>query len=125
MTFSITAPAVQEILAAAARSDALGLALRVAAKGTPDGIDYGMGFDEPAEDDEIQDFSGLTVVVGAPSRRWLEGTVLDYVEIEPGRHDFIFVATAAGAGCATQSTSAARSTSKGCGGGGCSGCGGH
>lgn len=67
MTFSITAPAVQEILAAAARSDAVGLALRV---------------------------------VGAPSRRWLEGTVLDYVAIEPGRHDFIFVATAlSGVGC--------------------------
>ncbi len=121
MTFSITAPAVQEILAAAARSDAVGLALRVAAKGTPDGIDYGMGFDEPGEDDEIQDFSGLTVVVAAPSRRWLEGTVLDYVEIEPGRHDFIFAAAvAAGTGCATQTAPAAR---KGCGGGGCSGCG--
>jgi iron-sulfur cluster assembly protein len=120
MTFSITAPAVQEILAAAARSDALGLALRVAAKGTADGIDYGMGFDEPGEDDEVQDFSGLTVVVAAPSRRWLEGTVLDYVEIEPGRHDFIFVAAAlSGAGCATPAASAAKS----CGGGGCSGCG--
>ena len=120
MTFSITAPAVQEILAAAARSDAVGLALRVAAKGTPDGVDYGMGFDEPAEDDEIQDFNGLRVVVGGPSRRWLESTVLDYVEIEPGRHDFIFVPAPAdaGAGCAT-----APATRKGCGSGGCSGCG--
>ena len=63
------------------------------------------------------------VVVGAPSRRWLEGTVLDYVEIEPGRHDFIFVATAAaGNGCATPAASATRG-SKACGGGGCSGCG--
>lgn len=125
MTFSITAPAVQEILAAAARSDAAGLALRVAAKGTPDGIDYGMGFDEPGEDDEVRDFSGLTVVVAAPSRRWLEGTVLDYVEIEPGRHDFIFVATATpDAGGATQSAAAAPAT-KSCGTGGCSGCGGN
>jgi Fe-S cluster assembly iron-binding protein IscA len=119
MTFSITAPAVQEILAAAARSDAVGLALRVAAKGKPDGIDYGMGFDEPAQDDEVRDFSGLTVVVGAPSRRWLEGTVLDYVEIEPGRRDFIFVAAAlSGTGRATPTASAAKSC-----GGGCSGCG--
>ncbi|HMA08755.1 MAG TPA: hypothetical protein VKP68_12865 [Ramlibacter sp.] len=123
MTFSITAPAVQEILAAAARSDAVGLALRVAAKGTPDGIDYGMGFDEPGQDDEVRDFSGLTVVVATPSRRWLEGTVLDYVEIEPGRHDFIFVPTAlSAAGCATPSAGAARAA-KSCGGGGCSGCG--
>lgn len=108
MTFSITAPAVQEILAAAVRSDAVGMALRVAAQPAPDGMDYGMGFDEAIGDDEVTVFSGLTVVVAARSRPWLEGTVLDYVEIEPGRHDFIFVAPA-------------RPT-PGCGSGGCSGC---
>jgi Fe-S cluster assembly iron-binding protein IscA len=79
-----------------------------------------MGFDEAAEEDEIHDFDGLMVVVGEPSRRWLEETVLDYVEIEPGRHDFIFMSSAAssGAGCATSATSA-----KSCGGGSCGGCG--
>lgn len=128
MTFSITAPAVQEILAAAARGDAVSLALRVAAKGTPDGIDYGMGFDEAAQDDEVQVFGGLTVLVGAPSRRWLEGTVLDYVEIEPGRYDFIFIAppVAAGAGCAAAPATDNRGApygDKGCGSGGCAGCG--
>ena len=34
MTFHVTAAAAQEILAAAERSDAAGMALRVAAKGT-------------------------------------------------------------------------------------------
>jgi hypothetical protein len=31
------------------------------------------------------------VLVGSHSRPLLDGTVLDYVEIEPGRFDFIFV----------------------------------
>ena len=124
MTFRITATAAQEILEAAARSDAVGMALRVAARATPDGVDYGMGFDQPAQDDDVQVVDGLTVVVGAPSRGWLEDTVLDYVEIEPGRRDFIFAASAAvpGTGCATPTASAERE-SRSCGNGGCSGCG--
>jgi Fe-S cluster assembly iron-binding protein IscA len=109
MTFSLTPAATREILAAAARSDAQGLPLRVAARQTPDGIDYGMGFDPATVEDEVAVFDGLTVVVGEPSRRWLADTVLDYVEIEPGRHDIIFVA-------------AAPAAAPGCGSGGCAGC---
>jgi iron-sulfur cluster assembly protein len=111
MTFSLTPAAAREILAAAARSDAQGLPLRVAARQTPAGIDYGMGFDPATVEDEIAVFDGLTVVVGEPSRRWLADTVLDFVEIEPGRHDFIFVAPAA-----------APAAAPGCGSGGCAGC---
>ena len=45
--FQVTHSAANEILAAAARSDAAGLALRVAARKVADGsIEYGMGFDE-------------------------------------------------------------------------------
>lgn len=89
---SLTPAAAQEILAAAARSDAGGLALRVAARQIADGsIEYGMGFDDERDDDEPAEFGGLKVVVGSPSRPLLEGTVLDFVEVEPGRHDFIFI----------------------------------
>ena len=89
--FNVTSAAAQEILAAAARSDAQGMALRVAARQVADGsIEYGMGFDEAREDDQPAQFGALTVLVGSPSKPLLEGTVLDYVEIEPGRFDFIF-----------------------------------
>jgi iron-sulfur cluster assembly protein len=115
MAFQLTPAAAQEILAAAARSGDDGMALRIAAKPTADGIAYGMGFDEPAPGDEIAEFGGLTVLVAPESQRWLAATVLDYVELEPGRHDFIFVppGEAQGSGCAV---------AKSCGGGGCSGC---
>lgn len=110
--FNVTAAAAQEILAAAARSDAQGMALRVAARQVANGsIEYGMGFDEAREDDEPAQFGALTVLVGSPSKPLLDGTVLDYVEIEPGRHDFIFAPPGVAA-----------PPRGGCGSGGCAGC---
>ena len=92
MTFTVTEAASKEILAAAERSAAAGMALRVAARQVADGsIEYGMGFDEQRDDDEPAAFDGLTVLVGSPSRPLLEGTVLDYVEVAPGRFDFVFI----------------------------------
>jgi len=120
--FSVSATAAGEILAAAARSDAAGMALRVAARQVADGsIEYGMGFDEQREDDEPVAFDGLTVLVGSPSRPLLAGTVLDYVEVEPGRFDFVFIPPAddAGVDCGAGAPKARDA----CGSGGCAGCG--
>lgn len=120
--FSVSAAAAGEILAAAARSDAAGMALRVAARQVSDGsIEYGMGFDEEREDDEPAAFDGLTVLVGAPSRPLLAGTVLDYVEVEPGRYDFVFIPPADLAGADYEP--GAPKARKACGSGGCAGCG--
>lgn len=119
--FSVTPAAAHEILAAAARSDAVGMALRIAARQIADGsIEYGMGFDEQREDDEPAQFAGLTVVLGSPSRPLLEHTVLDYVEVEPGRRDFIFIPPdePVVGGCA----SAAPKARGGCSSGGCGSC---
>jgi len=121
MTFTVTPAASQEILAAAERSSAAGMALRVAARQIADGsLEYGMGFDEQREDDEPAEFGDLTVLLGAPSKSLLAGTVLDYVEVAPGRHDFIFIPpdaeTVAG-------DDAAATPQGGCGSGGCGQCG--
>jgi len=121
--FQVTSSAAKEILAAAARSDASGLALRVAARQVADGsIEYGMGFDEAREDDEPVEFGGLTVLVGSPSRPLLEGTQLDYVELAPGRFDFVFVPAleqvVAGLGAGTAASGAG-----GCSKGSCGSCG--
>lgn len=117
--FNVTTSATAEILAAAARSDAAGLALRVAARQAADGsIEYGMGFDNVRDDDEPVAFDGLTVLLGSPSSVLLYDTVLDYVEIEPGRFDFVFIPPPEMAG------SDAPAGKGGCGSGGCAGCGG-
>lgn len=89
--FQLTPAATQEILASALRSDAAGMALRVAARQGPDGaIEYGMGFDEVRERDESLQFGELTVLMGAPSRELLASTVLDLVETAPGELNFVF-----------------------------------
>jgi iron-sulfur cluster assembly protein len=120
--FTVTPGASREILAAAERSDAIGMALRVAARQAEDGsIEYGMGFDDMREDDESVDFAGVKVVLGAPSKALLAQTVLDYVEVTPGEHDFVFLQP-------TQSEPVGGSCSSGAGAapksGGCGGCGG-
>ena len=118
--FQITPGAAKEILAAAVRSEAEGMALRVAARQIADGsIEYGMGFDEEREDDEPVEFGALKVLLGAPSRPLLEATELDYVEIEPGRFDFVFVPAAA---AQALDDGAGKPGSGASGSGGCSGC---
>lgn len=123
--FQVTPTAAEELLAAALRSDAAGMALRVAARQVADGsLEYGMGFDEEREDDEPLQFGELTVLLGSPSKPLLADTVLDYVETAPGRFDFIFVPpqeVAAGGDCASSASKAGGSCSSGsCGGGSCS-----
>jgi iron-sulfur cluster assembly protein len=111
--FSVTSTASQEILAAASRSDAADMALRVAARQGPDGsVEYGMGFDEPREGDMPLQVRGVNVVIAPPSQPLLQGIVLDFVELEPGRFDFIF----------TPETEVPGKPANACGSGGCSGC---
>lgn len=113
----VTVEAAKQIRQAAVQSGTDELALRVAAKRDPQGsIEYGMGFDvERANDIQIVS-EGVTVLISNHSKELLIGTVLDFVELNPGDFQFIFVnpndsksESAGGAGCG----------STGCGNGGC------
>jgi iron-sulfur cluster assembly protein len=120
--FHVTPSATAELLAAAARSNAEGMALRIAARPLADGsVEFGIGFDDERENDEAAEYHGLTVLLGAKSRPYLAGTMLDYVEVEPGRFDFVFVATDEPQDAGPAGTPAAAG---GCGSGGCNRCGG-
>lgn len=114
--FNVTPTAVTQLLEASARSNAEGMALRIAARPLEDGsIEYGMGFDDERENDESAEFSGLTVLLGAKSRPYLAGTLLDYVEVEPGQFGFVFIAS---------DEPAPPPATGACGSGGCNRCGG-
>ena len=123
--FTLTATAAQQIRQAARESDAEQLALRVAARREPDGsIGYGMGFDDVADNDTRLMLEDVAVVIAAAHADLLEDTVLDFVELEPGQFNFIFVSqqpvtqAPAASGCSTGGG--------GCSSGGCStggGCG--
>ena len=109
--FSVTPSASQEIQAAAARSDAAGLALRVAARRGADGaLQYGMGFDEPREGDMPLQLHGVDVLIAPPSQPLLQATVLDFVEVEPGSFNFVFL---------PEDAVPAPPAKKACGSGGC------
>lgn len=90
---TITPAAAEKIQASAIAGDMQGLAMRIAAKRNPDGsIHYGMGFDDNALDGDIHiNAGGVDVVIGESSHLLLEGTTMDFVEIEPGTWQFIFM----------------------------------
>ena len=118
--FSITSAAAQQIKQAADASGASEMALRIAAKVDTDGsLQYGMGFDEPKDEDMKLDLQGVAVVIGGESQQLLFDTQLDYVELTPGEFNFIFSEASAG-DCETGGASAGGCGSGGCSSGGCS-----
>lgn len=114
--FSLTSAAAKQIQQAADASGAIEMALRVAAKKDADGaLQYGMGFDDPNDEDMKLDLQGVAVVINGASQELLFDTVLDFVELNPGEFNFIFMQAS------HPSSSTDASGSVGCGGGGCSG----
>lgn len=110
---NLTRAAAERILVAASDAGGADWALRVAARRESDGsVTYGMGFDEPRQGDMPLHVQGVPLLIAPPSQPMLESTVLDFVELEPGRFEFIFVAEA----------QAAEPAAKACGSGGCGSC---
>jgi iron-sulfur cluster assembly protein len=50
-----------------------------------------MGFDEIARDDVLVNAGGVDVVLRNGDKELLNGMTLDYVELEPGDFQFIFL----------------------------------
>lgn len=90
---TITPAAAAQIKAAAKQGRMEGMALRIAAQRSTDGsIQYAMGFDDANRADDTRfNSEGVDLVVASTSTMLLEGTTLDYVELEPGRQEFIFM----------------------------------
>lgn len=110
--FTLTTAAATQIQRAATESGALGMALRIAARPEPDGsVLYGMGFDDAADSDMKLDLEGVAVLIADHCQDLLDDTVLDFVELEPGKFNFIFMDARLAA--------AAPEPSGGCGNGSC------
>lgn len=90
---SITPAAADQIRTSATQGEMEGLAMRIAAKRNPDGsIHYGLGFDDnQMEGDTTITSEGVKLVISESSQMLLNGTTLDYVEIEPDTFQFIFM----------------------------------
>lgn len=89
---AITQAAARQIRRSADSGNMEELALRIAASRNPDGsIDYRMGFDEIAADDVLVNARGVDVVLRNDDKELLNGMTLDFVELEPGDFQFIFL----------------------------------
>ncbi|MEA3291583.1 MAG: iron-sulfur cluster assembly accessory protein, partial [Pseudomonadota bacterium] len=82
----------EQIKVAAEQGGMQGLSLRVAAKRMGDGgVDYAMGFDETQEPDTVMEQHGVTLLISPTSYDLLDRATLDYVEIEKGSFEFVFL----------------------------------
>jgi iron-sulfur cluster assembly protein len=89
---TITPRAATQIRKVSEQTDAGDMYLRLAAKHDHDGgIEYGMGFDDMGAQDQIYTSEGIDVLVSDSCRDLLRGATLDFVELNPGQSEFIFL----------------------------------
>jgi len=89
--FKVTKSAAKELKRSMAHHDFDDMPLRVAAQRGEDGsIEYQMGFDEAGPGDTMIASSGIDVVIAKDHQALLNGTELDYVELDEGGMHFIF-----------------------------------
>lgn len=88
----VTPAAAEQIKLSAQQGKAEGMALRIAATKNADGsLHYAVGFDEAKEEDSRYSSEDIDLLVAPPSVDLLKGTTIDYVELSPGRFEFIFL----------------------------------
>jgi len=90
---TITPAAARQIRQSAKQNRMEGIPLRVAAKRNVDGsLHYAMGFDDTSrEQDTTFSAEEVEIVVAPTSMPLLNGTVIDFVELETDKWEFIFM----------------------------------
>ena len=90
---SLTATALEQIKFSAREGNMGSLPIRIAIKKQEDGsFHYAMGFDEQRlPGDSFLNFDGADLVVSSGSKDLAEGLTIDFVELEPGKSEFIFL----------------------------------
>lgn len=89
---TVTLAATAQIKRSAQQGKTESMSLRIAATLNDDkSIHYGMGFDDKKEDDMTISVDGIEIIVAPSSKKLLENTTVDFVELEPGKLQFIFM----------------------------------
>ena len=90
---SLSTAALEQIKLSANQNENGSLPLRIAIKEQEDGsFHYAMGFDEQRlPGDNFLNFDGVNLVVSESSKDLAEGMTIDFVELEPGKPQFIFL----------------------------------
>ena len=90
---SLSSAALEQIRLSAESGEMQTTPLRIAAKKLEDGsFHYAMGFDEQRlPGDSFFNFDGVDLVVSTGSLELVDGMTIDFVELEPGKTQFIFL----------------------------------
>lgn len=90
--FKMTTAAAEQVVKAAKQGGTEGMSLRLAAARSQDGaFDYRMGFDAASEDDICFKSAGIDVVIAPEYVPLLDETVMDFVQLDDGQHQFVFI----------------------------------
>ncbi len=89
----LTDAALKQILLSAEQGEMHATPLRIAIKEQDDGsFHYAMGFDEQRLPGDIFiNIEDISLVVSETSKDLAEGLTIDYVELEAGKQEFIFL----------------------------------
>jgi iron-sulfur cluster assembly accessory protein len=89
----LTDAALKQILLSAEQGEMQATPLRIAIKEQDDGsFHYAMGFDEQRLPGDIfVNIEDVSLVVSETSKDLAEGMTIDYVELEAGKQEFIFL----------------------------------
>jgi iron-sulfur cluster assembly accessory protein len=89
----LTTAAAKQILLSIEQNNPPSMPLRIAIKEQDDGsFHYAMGFDEQRlPGDVFVNIEKINLVVSEKSKDLAEGMTIDYVELEPGKLEFIFL----------------------------------
>lgn len=89
---SFSPAAIAQIKTNMQNSEHSAMALRIAATMSADEtINYGMGFDETKEGDVQFTDDGINFLISPDCLELLNGTHVDYVDVENDQHHFIFL----------------------------------
>lgn len=90
---TVTPNAAEQILFSAKQSGINDATLRVAIKKLDDNsLHYAIGFDDAISDTDLRmETEGVKLVVAASSEALADGMTIDYVELEDGQKNFIFL----------------------------------
>jgi iron-sulfur cluster assembly protein len=89
----LTDAAVEQIISSAEQGEMQSIPLRIAIKQQDDGsFHYAMGFDEQRlPGDVFVNIANINMVVSETSKNLAGGMTIDYVELEAGKPEFIFL----------------------------------
>jgi len=89
----VTAAAAAQIIESARQSRSEGMGLRIAVNVDNKGVfHYAMGFDSANDhEDMVIETSGVQVLIGIPQQDMVKNMTIDYVEMEKGQSNFIFL----------------------------------